>query len=116
MFLTLMLNDFVFKKYGYEEEDFMQSLSEESKTVDNSALMKTPELIEMFKEMEVAIIHLMQKLELIPEELGNLMAQQGNLQTNQLPTSPQGLLPGADPMALLQFQQKQAQLNMKGKK
>lgn len=78
--------------------------------------MKNPDLMDLFKDMELAIIQLMQKLELIPEDLGNFMAQQSNLPSNQMPMAPPGLLPGADPMALLQFQQKQAQMNMKGKK
>lgn len=28
MVLALILNDYVFKKYGYEEEDFMKNLGE----------------------------------------------------------------------------------------
>ena len=37
------------------------------------AILKSPDLLEMFKKMEIAIIKLMNKLEVIPEEVGRFM-------------------------------------------
>lgn len=44
MLLALILNDWVFEKYGYEEEDFM-------KNVQESAIQTNPELIKLFQDM-----------------------------------------------------------------
>lgn len=41
MLLALILNDMVFEKYGYEEEDFMKNVSEE-------VIAKKPELGKIF--------------------------------------------------------------------
>lgn len=62
--------------------------------------------------MEVAIIRLMQKLEIIPENVGQYMEQainnRGGEQNAQIPGfAPQmgGIMPGNNPMELLQMQQ-----------
>lgn len=66
MLLALILNDMVFEKYGYEEEDFMKNVNEE-------AIATNPELVKIFKEMEISIIKLMQNLGVIPPEVGKVM-------------------------------------------
>lgn len=66
--------------------------------------------------MEIAIIRLMQKLEIIPENVGNYMEQMTNNRGqeqpalsqpgfNQAPQSFGGIMPGNNPMELLQMQQ-----------
>ena len=90
MLLALILNDMVFEKYGYEEEDFMKNVGEQ-------VIATNPELITIFKEMEVAIIKLMQKLEVIPEEVGKMM-EQSAAQRDQMggmvpPGMQQGMIP-----------------------
>ncbi len=55
MLLALILNDMVFEKYGYEEEDFMKNVSEE-------VIAQKPELNKIFSEMEIGIIKLMQHI------------------------------------------------------
>lgn len=44
MLLALILNDMVFEKYGYEEEDFMKNVSEE-------VIATNAELSKIFKDM-----------------------------------------------------------------
>lgn len=58
MLLALALNDLVYEKYQYEEEDFM-------KNVGDNVIMTNPEIMNIFKDMELAIIKLMQELEII---------------------------------------------------
>jgi hypothetical protein len=55
MLLALILNDMVFEKFGYEEEDFMKNVSEE-------VIAQKPELNKIFSEMEIGIIKLMQHI------------------------------------------------------
>lgn len=44
MLLALILNDYVFEKYGYEEEDFMKNLGED-------AIATNPEFMKIFRDM-----------------------------------------------------------------
>lgn len=62
MLLALILNDYVFEKYGYEEEDFMKNLGEQVITTN-------PEFIKIFRSMETGIMKLMQNLDAIPSEV-----------------------------------------------
>lgn len=110
MLLALILNDWVFEKYGYEEEDFMKNVGEQ-------AIQTNPGLIQLFREMELAIIKLMQKLEIIPEDVGKYMeqtAQQRGQAPQQLPQQMpnMGMMPGSNPMDLLQMQQMQQMQQM----
>lgn len=63
------------------------------KNVGEQVIATSPELIGIFKEMELAIIKLMQKLEVIPEEVGKLMEQSAT-QRDQMP---QQQIPGMMP-------------------
>lgn len=110
MLLALILNDWVFEKYGYEEEDFMKNVGEQ-------AIQTNPGLIQLFRDMELAIIKLMQKLEIIPEDVGKYMeqtAQQRGQMPQQLPQQMpnMGMMPGSNPMDLLQMQQMQQMQQM----
>jgi hypothetical protein len=60
MLLALALNDLVYEKYGLEEEDFM-------KNVGDNVILTNPDLMQIFKEMEIAIIKLMQELGIITQ-------------------------------------------------
>jgi hypothetical protein len=85
--------------------------------------------------MEVAIIKLMQKLEVIPEEVGKMMeqsaAQRDQMGANMVPPGmqqgmippgtmpppgmvPPGMMPGNNPMEMLQMQQMQQMQQMFG--
>lgn len=100
MLLALSLNDLVFEKYGLEEEDFM-------KNVGDNVIMTNPEIMAIFREMETAIIKLMQELGIISPEAGQYMQAQAQIPGGQLPQAPNGLQPGVNPMELLQMQQMQ---------
>lgn len=113
MLLALILNDYVFEKYGYEEEDFMKNLSEE-------VIATNPDFIKIFRDMEMGIMKLMQKLDVIPPEVADLMKQQQAFMQqvgNQMPPGlmpgmgNQGMMPGmgqsTNPMDMLQMQQMQ---------
>lgn len=69
--------------------------------------MSNPKLGEIFKEMEIAIIKLMQKLEIIPENVSQYMLQATQQRSNepagQNPLG--GMMPGSNPMEMLQMQQ-----------
>jgi len=69
MILTLILNDYVFEKFGYEEEDFMKNLGE-------NVITSNPEFIQIFRSMEMGIMKLMQSLDVIPPEVAQMMKQQ----------------------------------------
>lgn len=110
MLLALILNDWVFEKYGYEEEDFMKNVGEQ-------AIQTNPDLIQIFRDMELAIIKLMQRLEIIPEDVGKYMEQQAQTrgQAPQIPAQQlpnMGMMPGSNPMDLLQMQQMQQMQQM----
>lgn len=98
MLLALSLNDLVYEKFGYEEEDFM-------KNVGDNVIMTNPEIMQIFRDMELAIIRLMQELGIITAEAGNMMQAQSQMPVGQLPQYPNGLPPGVNPMELLQMQQ-----------
>ena len=51
-----------------EEEDFMKNVSEE-------VISTNPELVKIFKDMEISIIKLMQSLEVIPSNVAQMMEQ-----------------------------------------
>ena len=76
--------------------------------------MTNKEVMEIFKEMELAIIKLMQELNIITAEAGNYMASQAQL-PNQLnnPNILSGMQPGTNPLELLQMQQRQQLDQMK---
>ena len=57
------------------------------------AIATNPELTKIFQEMEISIIKLMQKLEIIPKEVGDFMEQNANSRGQM----PQGMLPGMQP-------------------
>lgn len=111
MLLALILNDWVFEKYGYEEEDFMKNVGEQ-------AIQTNPDLINLFRDMELAIIKLMQKLEIIPEDVGRYMEQTAQMRGQTPQQLPQqqlpnmGMMPGSNPMDLLQMQQMQQMQQM----
>lgn len=110
MLLALILNDWVFEKYGYEEEDFMKNVGEQ-------AIQTNPDLIQLFRDMELAIIKLMQKLEIIPEDVGKYMEQTAQMRGQNPQQLPQqvpnmGMMPGSNPMDLLQMQQMQQMQQM----
>jgi hypothetical protein len=76
--------------------------------------MTNPDFNELFKDMEVRIIKLMEQIGVIPEQISQYMQNQASLpypaaQTNQQQPNPAflsgGLLPGSNPMDLLQLQQ-----------
>ena len=69
----------------------------------------------IFKEMEMAIIKLMQQLGIITPEAGKIMASQAQGQ-GSLPNPnmvPGGMPPGSNPLELLQMQQRQQFQQMK---
>lgn len=91
MLLALALNDLVYEKYGLEEEDFM-------KNVGDNVILTNPDLMQIFKEMEIAIIKLMQELGIITQEAGNFMQAQTNIANSQVQNPNNGLPPGANPL------------------
>jgi hypothetical protein len=64
--LSLILNDYIYDAYGFEEEDFM-------KNMNGMVLFTNPELAETFGEMEHAILNLMKELGVIPEDISDMM-------------------------------------------
>ena len=70
--------------------------------------MTNKDVMAIFREMELAIIKLMQELGIISPEAGNYMANQAQL-PNQMgnPGLTGGMQPGTNPLDLLQMQQKQ---------
>ena len=139
MLLALILNDYVFEKYGYEEEDFMKNL-------DENAITTNPDFMKIFKDMEMGIMKLMQKLQVIPPEVAKMMEQQqaffqqmgqqgmpgmgdmmgipGMGMPGMMPPGPQGGMPplggipgmgsSTNPMDMLQMQQMQQMQQMFG--
>ena len=62
----------------------------------------------IFREMELAIIKLMQELGIITPEAGNYMASQAQVPNPMMnPNLMAGMQPGTNPLDLLQMQQKQ---------
>jgi hypothetical protein len=75
------------------------------KNVSDNVIMTNPEIMNIFREMEMAIIKLMQELGIITPEAGSYMQAQTQINPNQVPQIPNGLPPGVNPMELLQMQQ-----------
>lgn len=67
--------------------------------------MSNPDVMNIFKEMEMAIIKLMQELGIITPEAGNMMQEQAKAGVQGMPPNPTGLPPGANPLDMLQLQQ-----------
>lgn len=112
MLLALVLNDMVYSKYGYEEEDFMKNVSEE-------VISTHPELAKIFKDMEIGIIKLMQYIGIIPQEVGKYMednalksTQPGQVNPGSMPGLMPGMMAGSNPMEMLQMQQMQQMQQM----
>lgn len=70
-------------------------------------ILTNPEFSELFKDLEVKIIKLMETIGAIPEQISQYMQNQGSLpmQPNPNAPNPMGMLPGSNPMDLLQLQQ-----------
>lgn len=116
MLLALILNDMVYEKYGFEEEDFMKNVSEE-------VISTNPELVKIFRDMEISIIKLMQSLGVIPPEVGKAMEQSAAQRGEAIQGQPQqqqqmfanGPLPHSNnPLDMLQMQQMQQMQQMFG--
>ena len=70
--------------------------------------MTNKEVMSIFREMELAIIKLMQELGIITPEAGNYMASQAQVPNPMMnPNLMAGMQPGTNPLDLLQMQQKQ---------
>ena len=78
------------------------------KNVGDNVILTNPDLMAIFKEMELAIIKLMSELGIITPEASSIMQAQTQMAQNQMPQAPNtGLPPGVNPMELLQMQQYQ---------
>lgn len=76
------------------------------KNVGDNVIMTNTEVMNIFRDMESAIIVLMQELGIISAEAGQMMQNQTQFANNgQQPQLPTGLPPGTNPMDLLQLQQ-----------
>ena len=88
--------------------------------------MTNPQVADIFKEMEAAIIILMRECDIINEDMAKVIQMQSQQMQNQLGDLSQGMfggnpmggvLPGSNPIELLQNQQRQQFEQMqKGKK
>jgi len=78
------------------------------KNVSDTVIMTNPEITNIFRDMELAIIKLMEELQIITPEASSMMLNQSQ-QMNQPQT---GLPPGSNPMDLLQMQQMQQMQQM----
>lgn len=76
--------------------------------------MTNPEFTELFNDMELKIIKLMEQIGVIPEQISQYMQNQAKIPAGvQPPNLPNfnpamlggGMLPGSNPMDLLQLQQ-----------
>lgn len=72
-------------------------------------ILTNPEFSELFKDLELKIIKLMETIGAIPEQISQYMQNQSNLPMGQMnpnvPNPMGGMLPGSNPMDLLQLQQ-----------
>ena len=83
------------------------------KNVTDNVIMTNPEIMNIFREMESAIIKLMQELGIISPEAGQYMQNQSQIPANQIPQYPTGISPGVtNPIELLQMQQIQQMQQM----
>jgi len=73
----------VFKKFGYEEEDFNKSLAE-------NVITSNPEFIQILRNMEMGIMKLMQNLDVFPPEVAQMIKQK---QAFMEQTGSQGISP-----------------------
>jgi len=69
--------------------------------------MSNKDVMTIFREMELAIIKLMQELNIISPEAGNYMANQAQLPNPMSNPNMIGGMPGTNPLDLLQMQQRQ---------
>lgn len=91
--LSLVLNDYIYESFGYEEEDFMKNMS-------GIEIYKNPEIAETFKTMEGSIMKLMQSLEIIPDDISKMMmAPQGQEMEDMM----QQMMANMDPNMLNQM-------------
>ena len=72
--------------------------------------MTNPEFSELFKDLELKIIKLMETIGAIPEQVSQYMQSQSSLPAGQMAPGAQGnpmggMLPGSNPMDMLQLQQ-----------
>ena len=75
--------------------------------------MTNPEIMAIFRDMELAIIKLMQELGIISPEAGNYMQQQTQFTPGTNPPNLlAGMQPGTNPLELLQLQQMQQMQQM----
>ena len=114
MILALALNDMVYEEYHLQEEDLM-------KNVTDQVILTNPGFNMLFKEMEMNIVKLMEQIGAIPEQLSQYMQQQQSAANTQGLGFPHpgasGLLPGSNPIDMLQLQQyMQMQQMQQGKK
>lgn len=87
------------------------------KNVSEEIIATSPELSTIFKDMELAIIKLMQYIGIIPEEVGKAMEQNALLQGQQGQQGGNpGIMSGVSPMDMLQMQQMQQLKQMQGGK
>jgi hypothetical protein len=100
--LSLILNDYIYDAFGYEEEDFMKNLN-------GMVLFTNPELAEAFGRMEQEILKLMQSLGLIPEDISNMMMGPQGEDMAKMMAEMQGMSlnpnQGENPFDILQAQQ-----------
>jgi len=72
-------------------------------------ILTNPEFSELFKDLELKIIKLMETIGAIPEQVSQYMQNQSTMpmgQMNPNAANPMaGMLPGSNPMDLLQLQQ-----------
>ena len=72
-------------------------------------ILTNPEFSELFKDLELKIIKLMETIGAIPEQVSQYMQNQSTMPMGQMnPNAPNpmaGMLPGSNPMDLLQLQQ-----------
>lgn len=73
-------------------------------------ILTNPEFSELFKDLEVKIIKLMETIGAIPEQVSQYMQNQSALPMGQMNPNAggnpmAGMLPGSNPMDMLQLQQ-----------
>ena len=72
-------------------------------------ILKSPKFSQLFKDLEIKIITLMEKIGAIPENVVEAMQKQAQMGASQMnppmPGGMGGMLPGQTPMDILQLQQ-----------
>ena len=97
----------VYKKYGFEEEDFMKNINDE-------IIMKNQDFQTIFKDMEISIIKLMQYLGMVTPEDSNIFEQ--NIRNSQIKPKGPVVMPGMPVIRWLQMQQMQLDQQQNTKK